>query len=208
MDGYHSSVRADVAPLVPRGRRLLDVGGGTGETALHLKSAGVADEVGVIDAVAPLGGELAFASRANLDDRAAVEAFLAAHGPFDTILFLDVLEHLVDPWAAVEAFTQALAPGGAIVASVPNIRYFKATMNLVLHDRWTYTDSGILDRTHLRFFVRRTAIELFERAGLAVQTVRPSPISGRKYRLFNALTFGAFRSFLTLQYFIVARRAG
>jgi tRNA A58 N-methylase Trm61 len=87
------------------------------------------------------------------------------------MLFLDVLEHLVDPWGAVEIFAAHLPPGGTIVASVPNIRHVSATKDLILHNRWTYADSGILDRTHLRFFVRQTAIELLDRPGLTVRRV-------------------------------------
>ena len=79
---------------------------------------------------------------------------------------------------------------------------------LLLRNRWDYADAGLLDRTHLRFFVRKTAIELMDRDGLTIETVQPSPIGSRKHKLANALTFGALRSLFTLQYFIVARKTG
>lgn len=205
---YHSNIRTDIAALVPQAARLLDIGGGTGATALHLKRIGRADQVGVLDRV--VDGAMAgldFASNADLDDAAAVEAFLAAAGPFDVILLLDVLEHLVDPWALVDLCAEHLAPGGVIVASVPNIRYFTAVRDLVLRGRWNYADSGILDRTHLLFFVQETAIALLERSGLRVERVERSAIGPPRWRAFNRLTFGAFRDFFTLQYFIRARKS-
>jgi len=209
MDAYHSNTRTDIAQLVPQADRLLDVGGGTGATARYLRDIGRARAVGVMDAVVGAHAEgLDYWSDANLDDPVAVEAFLAANGPFDAILLLDVLEHLVDPWALVELFARHVRPGGVLVASIPNIRYHTVVTDLVLRGRWNYTDAGILDRTHLRFFVRETAIELMNRPGLSITQVMPSPIYTRWKQIANALSFGLLRSFFALQYFIVAQRDG
>ena len=207
--GYHDTVRHDVMPLVPQGATLLDVGGGTGATARHAKAIGRAERVGVIDGVVePYRAELDFALEADLEDRDAVERFLEAEGPFDTILLLDVLEHLVDPWESVDLFARHLAQGGAMVASVPNVRHWSVSGALLFGGHWNYAASGLLDRTHLRFFVRRTAIELLDRPGLRIATVAPSPMGSRIHRLVNALTLGLLRPLFTLQYFIVARREG
>lgn len=192
---------------MPQAARLLDVGGGTGATARHLKDIGRVSHIGVMDAViADHGAGLDSWSAANLDDHAAVRAYLAEAGPFDVVTMLDVLEHLVDPWSAVDLFADALRPGGVIIASIPNIRHISVSWRLLLGNRWDYTDAGLLDRTHLRFFVRDTAIALMARPGLAVETVEPAPIGSRKYKLANALTLGQARSFFTLQYFVVARK--
>lgn len=207
--GYHSIVRVDVAPLVPPVDKLLDVGGGTGATARHLRDLGVARHIGVMDAVVDAHREgLDFTSSADLNDLAAVHDFLASEGPFGAILMLDVLEHLVDPWSAVDVFARHLSDDGVIVASIPNVRHHSASFNLFFRNRWHYTDAGVLDRTHLRFFVRETAIALLSRPGLKVEAVELSPISSRKFRLLNTLTFGLLRSFLSAQYLIRARRDG
>jgi hypothetical protein len=79
-------------------------------------------------------------------------------------------------------------------------------VSLLLANKWEYSDAGVLDRTHLRFFVRETAIRLMSPPGLEVVTVQPSPINRRRDRLLNAATLGCLRSFFTLQYFIVARK--
>lgn len=206
---YHSQVRHDIVPLVPPVERLLDVGGGTGATARHLKEIGRAQSIGVMDAVVDQhSGSLDFASSVNLDDHEAVEVFLQETGPLDAILFLDVLEHLVDPWALVRMMSRYLSPDGVLIASVPNIRHISVLRPLLMKDEWRYADTGLLDRTHLRFFVRETAVELLEPAGFSAEVVVGTNITNRKHRLINALTMGAATSFFTLQYLIRARRAG
>lgn len=204
---YHSSIRYDIVPLVSPARRLLDVGGGTGATALHLKRVGLAQEIGVMDAVIESGTpEIEYTSNANLNSYDEVEEFLVESGPFDTILLLDILEHLVDPWERIDQLTRHVSPGGALIASIPNIRQQWLIRDLIFHNRWQYTDAGLLDRTHLRFFTRTSAMELMARSGLSIETVEPSPLEARRYRFFNAVTLGLIRSFFTRAYLIVSRR--
>jgi len=204
---YHGNIRHDIIPLVPKVGRLLDVGGGTGATARHLKSIGRAEEIGVLDAVVDIDtNELDFTSNVDLDDEFAIEESLSKEAPFDAILLLDVLEHLRDPWSRVDQFARHLAPNGQLIASIPNVRHVSILANLILRDDWRYADSGLLDRTHIRFFTRRTAIELLERPGLSIEQIVASPIGAPKQRMFNRLTFGRFKSFFTLQHFVVARR--
>jgi 2-polyprenyl-3-methyl-5-hydroxy-6-metoxy-1,4-benzoquinol methylase len=209
-DYYHALVREDVTPFVPKlGGTLLDVGGGIGATASYLKRHGHADRVGVIDMVAPAPGERLtdFNYQGDIEDAAFIADVIDGEGPFNIILCLDILEHLVDPWRLVAQLHMALAPGGAIVASIPNIRNYKALVPLVLRNRWDLADSGILDRTHLRFFVRSTAIEMMTRSGLRLESVNPSVSGGRKVALFRKLTFGLFDSFTDRQYVVCVRNA-
>lgn len=94
----------------------------------------------------------------------------AAGVRYDFILFGDVLEHLVHPEVALSALIRRLAPGGRILLSMPNIAFVGNRVSHLL-GQWNYRNYGILDRTHLRFFTRRTMIDLVENAGLAVQRV-------------------------------------
>lgn len=91
-------------------------------------------------------------------------------GPYDTLVLGDTLEHLVDPAATLTRLSGALRPGGAVVASIPNVAEAGNRLRL-LRGRWDYADRGILDRTHLRFFTHRTVQELFGAAGLEVVAV-------------------------------------
>lgn len=185
---------------------LLDLGGGVGATAAWLKGIGRASRAGVADICAGPAEGLDFARRGDLEDPAFLSNVIAGEGPFDTVLCLDILEHLRDPWAVVAALHRGLSPGGRIIASIPNVRNYTALLPLLLRNRWTLRDAGILDRTHLRFFVRGTAIELMTSSGLRLDGVRAAPSGGRRIRLFRALTLGALNSFTDLQYLVRVRR--
>jgi 2-polyprenyl-3-methyl-5-hydroxy-6-metoxy-1,4-benzoquinol methylase len=86
---------------------------------------------------------------------------------FDKILLLDVLEHLPRPELILAACRKLLAPDGHILVSVPNVANITVRL-MLLAGRFEYTERGILDRTHLRFYTRRTARRLVEQAGYAV----------------------------------------
>jgi 2-polyprenyl-3-methyl-5-hydroxy-6-metoxy-1,4-benzoquinol methylase len=126
---------------------------------------------------------------------------------FDCIVFNDVLEHMVDPWETLRATARLLAPGGVVVASIPNIRNVDILRGLVVHGRWEYVDKGILDRTHLRFFTRSGIVDLFERSGWQVRSVDPLNIKGRPRHAVNRLTRGRLSGFLAEQFAVVATPA-
>jgi len=62
-------------------------------------------------------------------------------GDFDCITFNHVLEHMLDPWGALERTRERLAPGGCVVAAIPNIRYVTALVDLAFRGRWDYQDT-------------------------------------------------------------------
>ncbi|GAB3247296.1 hypothetical protein GCM10027425_03010 [Alteromonas gracilis] len=95
------------------------------------------------------------------------DALAGSGETFDLISYNDVLEHLIDPWSVLESTREYLAPGGRVLAAIPNIAWAPATVAL-LRGRWDYTEDGILDRTHVRFFTRATMVEMFESAGYRV----------------------------------------
>jgi 2-polyprenyl-3-methyl-5-hydroxy-6-metoxy-1,4-benzoquinol methylase len=123
---------------------------------------------------------------------------------FDCIVFNDVLEHLVDPWEALRATRPFLAPGGVVVASIPNVRNIGLLKDLVLHGRWEYVERGLLDRTHLRFFTHSGIADLFERSGWQARAIEPLNIKGRPRHAVNRLTRGRLSGFLAEQFAVVA----
>ncbi|WP_313560620.1 methyltransferase domain-containing protein [Diaphorobacter nitroreducens] len=98
---------------------------------------------------------------------------------FDVIVFGDVLEHLVDPVSVLKQSSHFLNENGIVVASIPNIAHF-AIRAMLLEGRWDYSDLGILDRTHLRFFTRATIIELFSDAGYKISKLNPVRLSAEQ----------------------------
>ena len=136
-------------------------------------------------------------------------------GEFDVVMFLDVLEHMPDPEPALKAAHRLLAPGGRILASIPNVRHFSVWWPLIRHGRWDYEDYGLLDRTHLRFFTRDTMTELFERTGWRVEQVTGInrarwPLAGVdtwKTQWVSTITLGRSDPFCWVQYLVEASAA-
>jgi 2-polyprenyl-3-methyl-5-hydroxy-6-metoxy-1,4-benzoquinol methylase len=90
---------------------------------------------------------------------------------FDLLILGDVLEHLVDPGASLARLVPLLKPGGQVLASVPNIAHWQVVAGLIL-GRFDYTDQGVMDRTHLRWFTPKSLRALLESAGLETDRVQ------------------------------------
>ncbi|MCI0351146.1 MAG: class I SAM-dependent methyltransferase, partial [Acidobacteriales bacterium] len=123
-------------------------------------------------------------------------------GSPDLLLFLDVLEHLPNPEKLLRHLTAKLAPGGTVIVSLPNIAHLSVSIPLLVWGRFNYADAGILDRTHLRFFVRESAVALMNGAGLRVDKIIESSRGDLKSRLLNWLTFGLLHERLAAQYIL------
>lgn len=95
---------------------------------------------------------------------------------FDYIIMGDVIEHLMDPWSVLTHMRELLVPGGAVIASIPNVAHISNLHNL-LRGYWSYQDMGLLDRTHIRFFTKYEIVNMVQRAGLIVQEIRPNRLS-------------------------------
>lgn len=100
----------------------------------------------------------------NLMDIDGIAATLQGR-QFDWLLMADVLEHLPDSLGALCRYRKFLKPNGCVIISLPNVAVWDNRLRL-LFGRFNYTDSGVLDRTHLRFFTFRSARQLVIDAGL------------------------------------------
>lgn len=159
--------------------RVLDVGCASGYMMRLLRDVRGCTCVGI-----EAGAGVADARREGFDviQGMAPEAFDAARqwGPFDHVVLADVLEHTAEPEPILRAVADLLAPGGSVIVSLPNIAYALARLR-VLRGKWSYDDSGIFDRTHLRFFTISTARELLQQAGVDLQ--RDAFVGPLTYRL-------------------------
>jgi 2-polyprenyl-3-methyl-5-hydroxy-6-metoxy-1,4-benzoquinol methylase len=155
------SVRADA--------RVLDIGCGCGANARALKeqSRGV-----WVTGVEPSARAVELAGGA-CDDvfRGTFDEWARASGnepPFDAVLLSDVLEHVADPIPFVRSIAALPSLRGALwIVSVPNYAVWYNRVTTLLGVQ-RYAWSGLWDRTHLRFYTRRTARELLEYCGLAI----------------------------------------
>jgi len=128
---------------------------------------------------------------------------------FDCIICNDILEHLADPYTLLVNLKQKLTGEGVVVASFPNIRYCRILFGLVIHGNWDYKDSGILDRTHLRFFTYKSLLKMFPQLGyelLIIEGMEPKPsMMSRLVKFVNLLLLNKFKDVICHHYACVAR---
>jgi SAM-dependent methyltransferase len=159
------------------GGRVLDVGcdtGRFGEALTRLKGCEVHGIELDEQAIAEARERLAVVHERSIE---APEAF-ADLGPYDAILFFDVLEHLKDPWTVLARAARTLRPGGCIHAIVPNVAHVSVVRRLLL-GRFEYAEHGIMDRTHLRWFTRSSLEFAFREARLERVKVQAVPLVPR-----------------------------
>jgi 2-polyprenyl-3-methyl-5-hydroxy-6-metoxy-1,4-benzoquinol methylase len=168
---YFHGERHEMLSLVPlHSSTILEVGCGSGNFGKLLKERSSVQVWGI-----EMEEQAAAIANQKLD-KVICEGFsrklnLPAKS-FDCIVFNDVLEHLIDPFDALLYCKELLRPNGAVVASIPNVRYFHNIISLVLYGNWEYADEGILDRTHLRFFTYHSILNMFERLGYSVESIQ------------------------------------
>lgn len=115
---------------------------------------------------------------------------------FDFIIMGDVLEHLVDPKTSLNKLREYLKNGGKIIITVPNIRYWKTLIKLILNDEWEYQEWGILDYTHLRFFTKKSVTKLLRKSNFKIITSNWVIGKKSKSHFINVFTFSLFKGFL------------
>ena len=212
----YENPRPEVQALVPRDvRRILDLGCSSGALGAALKARGEVEIVGVeIDRgyARDASGRLDRVVVADVQALATDPDLEAELGRFDCLIAADVLEHLVDPWAALRSFARLLDPGCPAIVSLPNVRYWETFWQLGRHGTWPRRPLGVFDATHLRWFTLGDAHELLYSAQIKVETTsrqlrRPdgAPWPGWVERVG---TLPVARSLLCLQYVLVGRKTG
>lgn len=164
-----SQILSLLSPDELRGATALDIGCGRGYLGAHLFAAGCR-EVGGVEPFGPAALEartrLTWVLQGEFPDTR-----LQDRGPFDIIVMADSLEHIVDTWAAMAQVRELLAPNGRLLLSVPNVSHYTIIRQLLRGD-WTYTQSGLLDRGHVRFFTPQSLCRLLRDNGLTVERQR------------------------------------
>jgi len=204
---YYETVRYEILPLLPpQADRVLEVGCAEGNTLAWIKSIRGCSWIGGVELI----NEVAERARTRVD-----EVYLGnietmdlplEKSSLDMVLCLDVLEHLIDPWGQIGRLHRLLKPGGVLIASIPNIRHYSIIYQLLFNGSWNYRQDGLLDKTHLRFFTRSTAIQLVECSGLRVDMVIDTRIKRRRDMYADKITFSIFKAFFEYQYLIRAHR--
>ncbi|MGF1988006.1 MAG: glycosyltransferase [Nostoc sp. ZfuVER08] len=173
LDQNHSLTK--MFNLIADNQRVVDFGCATGYFAKLLNKKGcIVTGVDINPNAAKLAEQYCKEVIVADLDFVSVTEILPSH-EFDVAVFGDVLEHLRNPWKILEDTKQILKKDGYVIASIPNIAHGAIRLSL-LQGRFEYTELGILDNTHLRFFTRKTVEELFERPGYLVKIVDQTQI--------------------------------
>ena len=207
--GYFSHARTEIEALLPQHvGRVLEVGCGSGGTLAWLKRERACDMViGIERELEAAGAARAHADHIECGDAETCLPRVAAYAPFDLVLCLDVLEHLVDPWHFLRQVEPLVRPGGSLIVSVPNVRHYKVSLPLLFLGRWRYQAAGVLDRTHLRFFTRESARQLVNGRGFEGVHIRGTrPPVGSASWFAHALSLGLMGDLFSVQFMLASTR--
>jgi 2-polyprenyl-3-methyl-5-hydroxy-6-metoxy-1,4-benzoquinol methylase len=205
---YYRQPRPEMLRFIPTtAQRVLDLGCGEGAFAAAVRERTGAEVWGVefnVQAAERASAVIDRVLAGDADER-IVEL---PDAYFDAIVCNDILEHLVNPGATLIQLRRKLTPGGVVVASIPNIRFLPALWKVVVMKDFPQEDFGIFDRTHLRFFTRRSIVRMFKAAGFTMRRIKgingyygPVPV------LVAFLSLGYFADGFYLQYACVASPA-
>lgn len=191
---YVQLERREVAALLPpQYSKVLEIGCGTGEFRNNLDQKHEYWGVEPVEAV--VGVAKSRLDRVLVGTYRQVEA-LVPDEYFDLVVCNDVIEHMPDHDEFLQSIRRKITKGGYLVASIPNVRYILNLWELLVHRNWEYKDAGILDRTHLRFFTRKSLVRTLRDNGYRIDEIaginpyRPGSISGRALRACATLLFG------------------
>jgi 2-polyprenyl-3-methyl-5-hydroxy-6-metoxy-1,4-benzoquinol methylase len=166
----HDQHNPDLLKLIPLGAKsLIEVGCSTGALAREYKKLNLACDYFGVD----IDAESADIAAKYCDDVAVLDmneqdfSFYRKNAQRDVWVFGDALEHLLDPWAVLQNVRAVISPQGMVLACIPNAQHWSVQARLSVGD-FRYEDSGLFDRTHLRWFTRATIGEMFDAADFTI----------------------------------------
>lgn len=209
---YEAVNRALLLQIPDPIERVLDIGCGTGTLGKSLKQGTKCEVIGVTYS----HSEAAFARQwldlvlvRDLNNFGTSEL-----GAFDCIVCSHILEHLYYPENLLIKLKHNLTPSGILIVALPNVVHWKQRLQF-LRGRFRYTDGGLMDRTHFRFFDWQTALELLEKHGFTV-TLRtaegnfPLPIVRKLVpsvaSYVDKVATKAFPNLLSVKFILVAHK--
>ncbi|AXS79203.1 bifunctional 2-polyprenyl-6-hydroxyphenol methylase/3-demethylubiquinol 3-O-methyltransferase UbiG [Dechloromonas sp. HYN0024] len=215
----HNAHNPDLLRLIPsHSRKVIEIGCSSGALAQAFKNNANCDWFGIdID---PSYAEVASKHcdhAVAMDIETADSKFYQEQADRDCWVFGDTLEHLKDPWKILGAIREVLPTNGSVVACIPNAQHWSIIAKLSTGE-FRYEDSGLMDKTHLRWFTKKTIIDLFASTGFKIVAGLPRvydepgrdrvlPMIGEIARLCGADASIAINDAMALQYVVRAEPA-
>ena len=171
----HELHNPDLLALIPKNsKRLIEIGCSSGALAREFKIVVPEAHYTGIE-IDSNYAELAkrFCNDVSvLNIEKANEDFWISKADRDCWIFGDTLEHLQNPWRILKKINEVAPIDGVVVACIPNAQHWSLQVKLSIGD-FRYENSGLMDRTHLRWFTRQTIVELFDQAGFMIEEGMP-----------------------------------
>ncbi len=155
--------------LTEKGKSVLDVGCASGYLASFLKEKGC--QIDGIDTDTESIREAKRHLNAYVLDISKEKVV----GKYDVIILGDILEHLEHPDKILSNFKDNLNKDGYVIISLPNIVNIYPRLK-ILFGYFDYEEKGIFDRTHLKFFTRKSLKELIDSTGYQIEKLDYTPI--------------------------------
>lgn len=128
---------------------------------------------------------------------------------FDYIILADVLEHLYDPWKVLRNLKRFLKTDGKLLVSIPNLMHY-TVINGLLEGSFTYTEAGILDRTHVRFFTLHELKKMILQSGYYKLDIAAKTLSNQSKGITDRLSGDSepavMEQFNVYQYLVSAKK--
>ncbi|NDK56317.1 class I SAM-dependent methyltransferase [Pontibacter fetidus] len=205
-ESYYSHKRVELYPFIPEGiNRSVDIGCSNGSFSYNIKNVFNIEEVWGVEpnyfSANEAKSKLFKVINSGIEE--AINELPKCY--FDCVFFNDVLEHLIDPECILKKIKENITKDGFIFCSIPNILHFTTLYSVVINKDWKYENEGILDKTHLRFFTKKSIIRMFEECGYKVITINGiNPHMNSKLRILNFLTANRYEEMKYLQFAILA----
>jgi SAM-dependent methyltransferase len=172
MNNYYHGVRSEVSALLPKAfnyKNVLEIGGGDGA---FVKSLNQNCNYHILE---PEPVTLLYPGRVNKIYRGTFEDVLKElpDNYFDLVVCNDVIEHMTDHDLFFSKIKSKMSINGRILGSVPNVRYVGNIIEIVIKKDWKYENSGFFDRTHFRFFTKKSLERTFNEHNYIIENFKP-----------------------------------
>lgn len=183
-----------IVNLVEENKKVLDVACASGYLAAFLKKKGCS-----VDGV-DIDGEYIDEARKHCNNVAILDISKEKiEGKYDVVILGDILEHLSNPDHILSGFKNNLKDNGYVIISIPNIVNIYPRLK-IFFGHFDYEEKGIFDRTHLRFFTKKSFIKLIKNTGYKIEKIEYTPIP--LYVKFPNLPFFLISPFYFILYIL------